>query len=127
MTNFALVNKKHQILRAMNKYNTCKVQLEKLSAQVAEALVNFQGGSKTLRDRLELKASLLSVASSLPSHVEYEGKWIEVGNEQLANCDECIHNEIALVGEIPSHITSRYSSGSIGYMLLADSYNPNAF
>lgn len=127
MTNFALVNKKHLILRAMNKYNTCKEQLEKLSAQVAEALVNFQCGNKTLRDRLKLKASLLRVASSLPSHIEYEGEWMEIGNEQLANCDECIHSEIALVGEIPSHITSRYSSGSIGYMLLADSYNPNAF
>lgn len=111
----------------MANFNSCKQQLNKLSARVAEALVNFSAGNKSVTDRIALRATLLQIVSELPSHSEYEGEWLPLTDDNKITICELIDEQIPLQGEIPSHIVSRYSSGSIGFQILCDSYDPSQF
>lgn len=94
-------------------------EIDRLSEVLVKALTKFNESDKNWRDRCSLRASIYEITSQL-KYTKYEGEWYEVTEQVCDYIEECI----PLIGEIPSHITSVKSSGSIGYGLLGDTYNP---
>lgn len=98
---------------------------KELTKQIVTALEKYNESEKTMSDKIFLKSALLAVVPEIGTiyldgeyltHTDYERECLCGYLDEMITIDE----------EIPSHITAVFSSGSIGYGILGDSYDPLA-
>lgn len=98
-----------------------------LTSEVVVALQKFNNSEKTVSDRIALRAVLFSVVAET-TKIKYEGEMLEVTDEDKTYlCEELIPEIIPLKGELERYPFSIGGSGSLGYTVLSDSYEPARF